>query len=236
MIDNFSKQQHRHQHGVRRMWFGIGGALACAYAWWGFYYYIVAQKEKEKKRPGIMEAPEGFSDDYIHPYHSKPWIIKALVVTKRLLVVTVYFAPFLALSVLMVLFQHSEGSTIRGLWLDFLVRGCEMCGCSFQKFGQWMSMRPDMMPPDVIGALSKLRHDAPVHSISTTRRVLQEALGQHVDVQDVFERFDAEPVASGSGKTQPKVSLPTFTAYTFSPNKELITNTKHKTHTETQRF
>lgn len=33
-----------------------------------------------------------------------------------------------------------------------------------QRFGQWLSMRPDMFPPDVIVVLSKLRADAPAHS------------------------------------------------------------------------
>lgn len=31
------------------------------------------------------------------------------------------------------------------------------------RFGQWLSMRPDMFPPDVIVVLSKLRADAPAH-------------------------------------------------------------------------
>jgi predicted unusual protein kinase regulating ubiquinone biosynthesis (AarF/ABC1/UbiB family) len=46
---------------------------------------------------------------------------------------------------------------LRQRWLDALVSSLEMAGCSFQKFGQWLSMRPDMIPQDAVKALSSLR-------------------------------------------------------------------------------
>ena len=54
---------------------------------------------------------------------------------------------------------------------------CETCTVllvttrSSLRFGQWLSMRPDMFPPDVIVVLSKLRADAPAHSGALSPRL-----------------------------------------------------------------
>jgi len=57
-------------------------------------------------------------------------------------------------------------------------------------------MRPDMFPPDVIQVLGKLRSDAPSHPIEVSRRTLREQLGR--DVEELFDLFEEQPVASGS--------------------------------------
>jgi hypothetical protein len=43
------------------------------------------------------------------------------------------------------------------------------------KLGQWLSMRPDLFPPDVIEALSRLRNDAPSHTYEHTRATIRQA-------------------------------------------------------------
>jgi aarF domain-containing kinase len=57
-------------------------------------------------------------------------------------------------------------------------------------------MRPDMFPKDVIDALSKLRCDAPSHDMKHTRKEIQSSFGK--ELEEIFEFFDPEPVASGT--------------------------------------
>ena len=71
-----------------------------------------------------------------------------------------------------------------------------MSGCSIIKFGQWLSMRPDIIPPDVIEALSKLRDSTSEHSIGHTRAMIKKSFGRSID--DLFEEFEEKPIASAS--------------------------------------
>ncbi|CAE7252314.1 unnamed protein product [Symbiodinium sp. CCMP2456] len=105
------------------------------------------------------------------------------------------FAPFMCASTLLVVFGK-ESRTWREYWLHQLLECTQRAGAAFQKFGQWLSMRPDMFPPDVILVLSKLRADAPAHSGVVSRRMLKVQLGK--DVDELFDEFQEEPVASGS--------------------------------------
>lgn len=84
----------------------------------------------------------------------------------------------------------------RARWLEILVSTMERAGCSFQKFGQWLSMRPDMVAPDVANALAKLRTESPAHDFEVTRDVLRESLG--ADIGEWFDSFDVVPVSSGT--------------------------------------
>ena len=76
--------------------------------------------------------------------------------------------------------------------LHFMQRG----GCSFQKFGQWMSMRPDMFSQLLVNKMSELRQDSPAHSAAVTRQIFRETFG--VAVEEIFEEFSDKPIASGS--------------------------------------
>merc|ERR1712048_25149 len=59
-----------------------------------------------------------------------------------------------------------------------------------------MSMRPDMLPGDVVEALKSLCDASPEHQFNHTRRMFLEAFNR--DIEDVFETFEESPVASGS--------------------------------------
>lgn len=83
---------------------------------------------------------------------------------------------------------HCAGTVL----IDFL----NSAGCSFQKFGQWLSMRPDIFPEWLVEALGELRQEAPTHSYEHTVMVIEESLG--VSIDDIFESIEHEPVASGS--------------------------------------
>ena len=154
---------------VRRLQvFGVGAAgLAAAYAWRG--------KKEEIELPAVPE-PATFQ----HPYETWPWYQKAWFALKRSVILAFIFAPFMCASTLLVLFGK-ESQNWREIWLQQMLECTQRAGAAFQKFGQWLSMRPDMFPPDVILVLSKLRADAPAHSGMVSRRKLKEHLGKDVE-------------------------------------------------------
>lgn len=72
----------------------------------------------------------------------------------------------------------------------------EMSGPAFIKWGQWAATRRDVFPPDLCKELAKLHTQAPVHSRRFTQTAIRRALG--AEVEDLFDGFEAEPIASGS--------------------------------------
>ena len=56
-----------------------------------------------------------------------------------------------------------------------------------------------MFPVELCSALSRLHSDAPSHSWGHTRRCVESSLGlEDGGLEEVFWRFDEEPIASGS--------------------------------------
>ncbi|MBN8503895.1 MAG: ubiquinone biosynthesis regulatory protein kinase UbiB [Burkholderiales bacterium] len=125
----------------------------------------------------------------------------------RALVIAWTFARFglddLALSGLK---QHR-----RARWLRSLIRfgrsfeqprgerlrlALERLGPIFVKFGQVLSTRRDLVPPDIADELAKLQDRVPPFPADESRRLVEKAL--RAPVEQHFERFDPEPVASAS--------------------------------------
>jgi ubiquinone biosynthesis protein len=72
----------------------------------------------------------------------------------------------------------------------------EDLGPSFVKFGQIMSLRPDLLPPQLIDELSNLQDDvAPVEFSQIKETVEKNTDGP---LQETFSIFDAEPLAAAS--------------------------------------
>jgi ubiquinone biosynthesis protein len=69
-------------------------------------------------------------------------------------------------------------------------------GPIFVKFGQAMSTRRDLLPPDVADELALLQDRVPPFPADEARAILDAAYGQSVD--EVFSRFDSEPFAAAS--------------------------------------
>lgn len=69
-------------------------------------------------------------------------------------------------------------------------------GATFVKVGQIMSTRPDLFPPHVIRALETLQDDVGAFSIRHVERTFRDEFGKQPG--DIFERFDATPIASAS--------------------------------------
>ena len=85
---------------------------------------------------------------------------------------------------------HSEPRGVR------LRRALEELGPIFVKFGQVLSTRPDLIPPDIAGELAKLQDRVPPFPAEQVRAVLEAAYG--CTVEEKFTAFDWTPVASAS--------------------------------------
>jgi ubiquinone biosynthesis protein len=69
-------------------------------------------------------------------------------------------------------------------------------GPTFVKFGQLLSMRPDVLPPDIIAELRGLQDDVRPFPYEEVERVVQEDLG--LPIERLFLEFDREPIAAAS--------------------------------------
>jgi ubiquinone biosynthesis protein len=72
----------------------------------------------------------------------------------------------------------------------------ERLGPIFVKFGQVLSTRRDLLPPDVSDELARLQDDVPPFPAAQARALVEKAFGR--PIEDIFEHFEAEPVASAS--------------------------------------
>ncbi|MFN2382066.1 MAG: ubiquinone biosynthesis regulatory protein kinase UbiB [Guyparkeria sp.] len=77
-----------------------------------------------------------------------------------------------------------------------LVAALEDLGPIFVKFGQMLSTRRDLLPPDLAEALSALQDRVRPFPAELARQRIETALG--ASVTEHFARFEAEPLASAS--------------------------------------
>src|SRR5438132_546495 len=69
-------------------------------------------------------------------------------------------------------------------------------GPTFVKFGQLLSMRPDVLPPDIIAELRGLQDDVRPVPFAQVEQVVEEDLGLTLD--KLFAEFDEQAVAAAS--------------------------------------
>src|SRR3989440_11760642 len=69
-------------------------------------------------------------------------------------------------------------------------------GPTFVKFGQLLSMRPDVLPPDIIAELRGLQDDVRPFPFAQVEQVVDEDLG--LSVGKLFAEFDEQAVAAAS--------------------------------------
>jgi len=69
-------------------------------------------------------------------------------------------------------------------------------GPTFVKFGQLLSTRPDIVPPDIVVELQKLQDDVRPIPFDDVRRVIEEELG--LTIEQAFLEFDEQPTAAAS--------------------------------------
>src|SRR5918994_94820 len=69
-------------------------------------------------------------------------------------------------------------------------------GRTFVKFGQLLSMRPDVLPPDIIAELRSLQDDVRPFPFELAKQSIEEELGQ--PIERLFLEFEEAPMAAAS--------------------------------------
>lgn len=72
----------------------------------------------------------------------------------------------------------------------------EELGPTFIKFGQILSMRPELVPAEYIDELKKLQDNVPSFSYEEAAEMIKKELGSPVN--EIYESFDKEPIAAAS--------------------------------------
>jgi len=85
-------------------------------------------------------------------------------------------------------YDESSGARLR--------QALESLGPIFVKFGQMLSTRRDLLPPAIAEELARLQDRVPPFSSAEALAQLQASYGKPVD--EVFVRFEREPIASAS--------------------------------------
>ena len=89
--------------------------------------------------------------------------------------------------------SNSNAATLRGRHLREML---DELGPTFVKFGQLLSTRPDIVPPDIIAELRGLQDDVKPFPFADVERVVFEEL--HQPISRLFLEFEETPIAAAS--------------------------------------
>ena len=81
----------------------------------------------------------------------------------------------------------------------------ERLGPTFIKFGQVLSVRPDLIPKSYTKELEKLQDSVPAFSYDIVKEQIRKELGK--DVNEIFSSFEKNPIASASISQVHKAAL-----------------------------
>jgi len=192
--DIFTSPEDRAKH-VRRAVMYITGVLGLGA---GASYLVYLRMEADyaaieaESSGSAIPAPES---EFVHPYRKKPWYWKVWFAIKRCLYLAWVFAP-VSVYFTATTYLYPDSPDWRAKFVESLLHALEMAGCGFMKLGQWISMRPDMFPPDITEAMGNLRTGVTPHSFADTEKAIKECFGK--DIEELFEEFDPNAIASGT--------------------------------------
>ncbi|KAJ1379397.1 UbiB domain [Sesbania bispinosa] len=136
---------------------------------------------------------------YLHAQDKRVYLTSALleaieiiILFLRAIYLVILFAPCIAMAPLVGYF----GIQFRKTWIHVVRLTLEKAGPAFIKWGQWAATRPDLFPRDLCGELAEFQTKAPSHKFSYSRKCIENAFGRKLN--EIFEKFEEEPVASGS--------------------------------------
>lgn len=196
-------------NGLGYLFFSVAGTFS-AY-WW---------RKDSKRRQSLDEF--GPPPEFVHPIADLSSLQKAWIYISRCVYLFVLFIPVTSLFLLT---SITQSEYLYRKSLDLLELTIRYAGCGFQKFAQWLSMRPDKFHEDLIEVASRFREDVPPHSLEYSRIMFRESFGKELD--DVFEFFDPEPIASGTIAQVHKARLREEYADPNAPTREVAVKIQH---------
>lgn len=108
--------------------------------------------------------------------------------------VIVLFVKFIPIAVIYPFINMSI--SLNNYYYYLLVKTFISAGPTFIKLGQWIATRPDLFSPKLIRSMEILHHSTYAHSFNDTKKIIKDAFGK--DLDDLFDDFSREPIASGS--------------------------------------
>jgi len=96
----------------------------------------------------------------------------------------------------LVLWRRNREAAVRYTTEERIRRAFEELGPTFVKLGQILATRPDLIPMSLVLELRKLQDDVPPFDGALARRQVEASLGR--PIEQVFARFDREPLAAAS--------------------------------------
>ncbi len=111
----------------------------------------------------------------------------------EIVLATHLFRPFRFLLYLMPWRWFGVSQEARGVRIR---RALEDLGPIFVKFGQTLSTRPDLLPPDIAQELARLQDSVPPFPGLQARMIIEQAYGR--PLTEIFQDFDETPLGSAS--------------------------------------
>ncbi len=91
--------------------------------------------------------------------------------------------------------RRSRSERLKRIAVQFRMLAIRMGGVMI-KVGQFLSARLDVLPPEITDELSGLQDEVPAEDFTAIRRLAEAELGS--PLEELFDRFDAQPLAAAS--------------------------------------